>query len=167
MTTVALARPGLPRLAAVELRKSADTRAGFWLLLVIVLLAGSQPASADGPGKPAATKLPYPYVYGKAFHILPKTHQGSGYFSLCEGLDGRVYVGTAKYGEKNPDPYAIYGYEAMSLFLDTCKELGADCTDRQKVIDRYAAAIATLPAVTRGRGSGRRGSCSDRSSSLR
>jgi ABC-2 type transport system permease protein len=38
MTTVALARPGLPRLAAVELRKSADTRAGFWLLLVIALL---------------------------------------------------------------------------------------------------------------------------------
>jgi branched-chain amino acid transport system substrate-binding protein len=42
---------------------------------------------------------------------------------------------TAKYGEKNPDPYAIYGYEAMSLFLDTCKELGSDCTDRQKVVD--------------------------------
>ncbi len=32
-------RPGLPRLTAVELRKSADTRAGFWLLLVIALLA--------------------------------------------------------------------------------------------------------------------------------
>jgi ABC-type transport system involved in multi-copper enzyme maturation permease subunit len=39
MSTATLARPGLPRLAAVELRKSADTRAGFWLLLVIVLLA--------------------------------------------------------------------------------------------------------------------------------
>lgn len=36
---VALTRPGLPRLAGVELRKSADTRAGFWLLLTIVLLA--------------------------------------------------------------------------------------------------------------------------------
>ena len=36
---VALTRPGLPRLARVELRKSADTRAGFWLLLTIVLLA--------------------------------------------------------------------------------------------------------------------------------
>jgi ABC-2 type transport system permease protein len=41
MTTVALSRPGLPRLAAVELRKSADTRAGFWLLVVIVLLAAA------------------------------------------------------------------------------------------------------------------------------
>ena len=42
---------------------------------------------------------------------------------------------TAKYGEKNPDPYAIYGYEAMKLVLDTCKQLGSDCTDRQKMID--------------------------------
>jgi ABC-2 type transport system permease protein len=41
MTTAALTRPPLPRLAAVELRKSADTRAGFWLLLVIVLLAAA------------------------------------------------------------------------------------------------------------------------------
>jgi branched-chain amino acid transport system substrate-binding protein len=42
---------------------------------------------------------------------------------------------TAKYGEKNPDPYAIYGYEAMSLVLDTCEKLGSECTDRQAMID--------------------------------
>jgi branched-chain amino acid transport system substrate-binding protein len=41
----------------------------------------------------------------------------------------------AKYGEQNPDPYAIYGYEAMNLFLDTCEQLGPECTDRQAVID--------------------------------
>ncbi len=40
------------------------------------------------------------YVWGEAHHILPQTHNNeSGYFSLCEGLDGRVYVGTAKYNE--------------------------------------------------------------------
>jgi ABC-2 type transport system permease protein len=41
MTTpgATLTRPSLGRLSAVELRKSADTRAGFWLLVVIVLLA--------------------------------------------------------------------------------------------------------------------------------
>jgi ABC-2 type transport system permease protein len=33
-----LTRPGLGRLSAIELRKSADTRAGFWLQIVIVLL---------------------------------------------------------------------------------------------------------------------------------
>jgi branched-chain amino acid transport system substrate-binding protein len=40
-----------------------------------------------------------------------------------------------EYGEPNPDPYSIYGYEAMDLFLDTCKELGEQCTDKQAVID--------------------------------
>jgi branched-chain amino acid transport system substrate-binding protein len=33
------------------------------------------------------------------------------------------------------DPYAIYGYEAMRLVLDTCEQLGPDCTDRQALID--------------------------------
>jgi branched-chain amino acid transport system substrate-binding protein len=41
----------------------------------------------------------------------------------------------AKYNEPNPDPYAIYGYEAMKLVLDTCTELGSDCSDRQAMID--------------------------------
>jgi branched-chain amino acid transport system substrate-binding protein len=38
-----------------------------------------------------------------------------------------------EYGEKNPDPYAIYGYEAMRLVIDTIAEAG---TDRQAVIDQ-------------------------------
>jgi branched-chain amino acid transport system substrate-binding protein len=46
---------------------------------------------------------------------------------------------SSKYGEDNPDPYAIYGYEAMKLVLDTCKKLGSDCTDRQKLIDALFA----------------------------
>ncbi len=41
----------------------------------------------------------------------------------------------AKYGEANPDPYAIYGYEAMSLVLDTCEELADKCSDKQAMID--------------------------------
>jgi branched-chain amino acid transport system substrate-binding protein len=41
----------------------------------------------------------------------------------------------AEYGEANPDPYAIYGYEAMSLVLDTCEELGPDCSDKQAMIE--------------------------------
>ncbi len=40
-TAPALSRPSIPRLAGVELRKSADTRAGFWLLLVVALLAAA------------------------------------------------------------------------------------------------------------------------------
>jgi branched-chain amino acid transport system substrate-binding protein len=51
--------------------------------------------------------------------------------------DGRKFFADfkKKYGEANPDPYAIYGYEAMKLILDTCTELGADCSDKQAMID--------------------------------
>jgi branched-chain amino acid transport system substrate-binding protein len=53
----------------------------------------------------------------------------------------------AEYGERKPDPYAIYGYEAMSLTIDAIeqasKQVGADAsmeTLRKAVID---AAFAT------------------------
>ena len=39
------------------------------------------------------------------------------------------------YDVESVDPYAIYGYEAMRLVLDTCEQLGADCTDRKAMID--------------------------------
>jgi branched-chain amino acid transport system substrate-binding protein len=40
-----------------------------------------------------------------------------------------------KYNVDSVDPYAIYGYEAMNLVLATCEKLGADCTDKQAMID--------------------------------
>jgi branched-chain amino acid transport system substrate-binding protein len=40
-----------------------------------------------------------------------------------------------RYGEKNPDPYAIYGYEAMKLGLDTIKGLGDKGSDKSAVLD--------------------------------
>jgi branched-chain amino acid transport system substrate-binding protein len=51
--------------------------------------------------------------------------------------EGRKFFSSfeKKYGEPNPDPYSIYGYEAMKLVLDTCEELGPDCSDRQAMID--------------------------------
>jgi branched-chain amino acid transport system substrate-binding protein len=39
------------------------------------------------------------------------------------------------YDVTSVDPYAIYGYEAMTLVLDTCERLGPDCTDREAMID--------------------------------
>ena len=39
--TATFPRAGLPRLSGVELRKMADTRAGFWLLFVVALLAAA------------------------------------------------------------------------------------------------------------------------------
>ncbi|HEY7622989.1 MAG TPA: hypothetical protein VH834_24655 [Solirubrobacteraceae bacterium] len=38
MSTMALTRPGMNRLTAVELRKMTDTRSGFWLALVVAAI---------------------------------------------------------------------------------------------------------------------------------
>lgn len=57
-------------------------------------LAASPPTHAD-----SSTNAPFPYIWATAYHVLPETtSEESGYFSLCEGRDGSVYVGTAKYG---------------------------------------------------------------------
>ena len=48
------------------------------------------------------TKAPFNYLWGKAYHILPQTHTDeSGYASLCEGLNGKIYVGTAAYSRNS------------------------------------------------------------------
>ena len=54
-----------------------------------------------------------------------------------------------EYGEKNPDPYSIYGYEAMRLTLDAIERAGStnkedilkaffDTKDRQSVLGTYS-----------------------------
>jgi len=51
-----------------------------------------------------------------------------------------------EYGTASPDPYAIYGYETMSLALDTLKKVGDKANDR-------AAIAAQLVGKTTGRNS--------------
>jgi branched-chain amino acid transport system substrate-binding protein len=45
----------------------------------------------------------------------------------------------AKYGEKNPDRYAVYGYESMSLLLDAIKRAGDKGDDRTEVAKQLLA----------------------------
>jgi branched-chain amino acid transport system substrate-binding protein len=45
----------------------------------------------------------------------------------------------AKYGEKSPDRYAVYGYEAMSLLLDAIKRAGDAGDDRASVAKQLLA----------------------------
>jgi branched-chain amino acid transport system substrate-binding protein len=45
----------------------------------------------------------------------------------------------AKYGEQNPDRYAVYGYESMSLLLDAIKRAGDNGGDRAAVADQLLA----------------------------
>jgi branched-chain amino acid transport system substrate-binding protein len=48
----------------------------------------------------------------------------------------------AKYGTANPDPYAIYGYEAMKLGLDTIKGLGAQGNSKPAILKALFATTA-------------------------
>jgi len=51
-----------------------------------------------------------------------------------------------KYGKGNTNPYAIYGYAAMSLAIDAIKRAGAQGSNRQDVINALFA-TKNLPSV--------------------
>lgn len=96
---------------------STFTFLGSWCSLLV--LAGS--AYAQPPEKP--------WLYTTA-RALPKhlTNQGSGYFAIVEGKDGRLYIGTAKYGENaylvEYDPAT----QQMRVVVDCMKEIGSKAT---------------------------------------
>src|SRR3954464_52387 len=84
----------------------------------VLLLA---PPSAWAADPPPSLK----YLWAKAYHIPPETTtEESGYFSLCEGKNGKVYVGTAAYGR---DSYLVEfdpATEKMRVVLDTHQLVG-------------------------------------------
>jgi branched-chain amino acid transport system substrate-binding protein len=43
----------------------------------------------------------------------------------------------AEYNQKVIQPYAIYGFEAMDVILDSMERAGENCNDRQAVIDEF------------------------------
>jgi hypothetical protein len=92
-------------------------------LVGFVLLIGSVPGFAAEPAKtpPASLK----YLPATAYHIPPETTtEESGYFSLCEGKNGKVYIGCAAYGR---DSYLVEfdpASEKMRIVLDTHKLVG-------------------------------------------
>jgi len=61
---------------------------------VLVFIAGAAMLPAAEP--PKATNQPpasLKYVWAKAYHIPPETTtEESGYFSLCEGKNGRIDI---------------------------------------------------------------------------
>ena len=87
----------------------------FWLL--------------DTPPAAPAADSPFPYVRARAFHVPPETTtEESGYFSLCEGRNGKIYIGTAAYGR---DSYLVEfdpATERMQVVLDTHKLVGLPLT---------------------------------------
>jgi hypothetical protein len=98
----------------------------FAALLAALCSAGF--AASIHAADPTVT-APFRYVEAKAYHVLPGTHNNeSGYFSLSESLDGRIHVGTTKYGENaflvEFDPRT----ERQRIVLDAHEALGLKST---------------------------------------
>lgn len=89
---------------------------------VLALLLGLPALQADEPRR-------LPWIEATAYAV-PKetTNQGSAYFSIVTGKDGRLYIGAAKYGvgaslvEFNPKT------KQMKIVVDTHKEIGTTAT---------------------------------------
>jgi len=64
----------------------------WWMLVVGLAAILAWPTQAQDDAKPK-------WLLGKAYHIPSEyTNQESGYFSIIEGNNGKLYIGTAKYG---------------------------------------------------------------------
>jgi branched-chain amino acid transport system substrate-binding protein len=74
--------------------------------------------------------------------IAPLFHCTVATLGISAFPGGKAFLAAykAKYGVSNPDPYAIYGYEAMKLGLDTIASLGPKGNDKAAVL---AALFAT------------------------
>lgn len=109
-----------------------DTTAPFsrrTLLTTALATAGGVLLNGTARTAPEKRKAPFPYVQAKAYHIPPETTtEESGYFSLCEGKNGKIYIGTAAYGRNSYlvefDPIS----EKMRIVLDTHKLVGLPLT---------------------------------------
>src|SRR4051794_21337570 len=95
--------------------------AGAALLLLAPPAAwAAEPTPAGGQPPPSLK-----YLWAKAYHIPPETTtEESGYFSLCEGKDGRIYVGCAAYGRTSYLVEFDPATERMRVVLDTHKLVG-------------------------------------------
>jgi streptogramin lyase len=85
--------------------------------IVACLLTAPAVEAADAP----------PWLFGHAYKIPSEyTNQESGYFSIVEGKNGRLYIGAAKYGVDayllEFDPKA----ESFKLVMDVMKAVGSD-----------------------------------------
>jgi hypothetical protein len=102
----------------------------FFCLSLAALSVPPEPLLAAEPGKtsqrpPASLK----YLWAKAYHIPPETTtEESGYFSLCEGKNGRIYIGCAAYGRNSYLVEFDPATEKMRIVLDTHKLVGLPLT---------------------------------------
>ena len=77
-----------------------------------------------------------PKMNGIPASLDPLFHCTVATLDLLAYPGGRSFLAAykAKYGVSNPDPYAIYGYEAMKLGLDTITSLGSSGNNKADVL---------------------------------
>ena len=85
-----------------------------------------------------------PAQHGIPASIAPRFKCTLPVLALADYPGGKSFLSAYRtaYGDPNPDPYAIYGYEAMKLGLDTVASLGSQGNDK-------AAVLAALFTTTR------------------
>src|SRR5262245_35214662 len=89
------------------------------MTLLAALLVSQHTIQAAQP--PAGLK----YLPAKAYHIPPETTtEESGYFALCEGKNGRIYIGSAAYGRNSYLVEFDPATEKMRIVLDVHKLVG-------------------------------------------
>ncbi len=72
------------------------------LLAAAALLAAPSGLRADGPTPANQAPASLRYLWAKAYRVPPETTtEESDYFSLCEGKNGKIYIGTAAYGRNS------------------------------------------------------------------
>jgi hypothetical protein len=88
------------------------------LLLLTSFASAAEPAKAKKPES-------LTYLWAKAYHIPPETTtEESGYFSLCEGKNGKIYIGSAAYGRNSFLVEFDPATEKMKVVLDVHKLVG-------------------------------------------
>ena len=91
-------------------------------ITALIALHTTSFAQVKPSNRPAA---PFRYVQAKAYHILPETTtEESGYFSLCEGRNGKIYIGTAAYGRNSYLVEFDPATEKQRIVHDTHKLVG-------------------------------------------
>jgi hypothetical protein len=100
-------------------------RTALYLVAAVTTLVRCYAETKAANATPASTNQPPPslkYLWAKAYHIPPETTtEESGYFALCEGTNGRIYIGSAAYGR---DSYLVEfdpATEKMRVVVDTHK----------------------------------------------
>jgi branched-chain amino acid transport system substrate-binding protein len=98
-------------------------------------------AKIFGPDGMCTSSWTNPKMGGVPASIDPLIECTVATLKLTAYPGGRTFLAAykAKYGTANPDPYAIYGYEAMKLGLDTIAGLGAKGNDKAAVLSALFA----------------------------